>query len=278
MLETAINNINWFIDITSQHFNNQIDNNIDIKFKSGLKVMSFNIRRDNLNDGNNNWKYRKEAIVKMIADVAPDIICMQEVMPHMAKYLNKKLSKYYDAIGLECFTGRELTKSWCIFGEGLLTLYRKDRFLIKNSDKIRLYDGRFINVRRAHRICLYDWKDRQSIDVYNTHLCHKSKDAREDSLNKLHKIWAMSYTNNQFICGDFNCQLKDEISWIDRYADIFTHNLPDAEGTINYFSGPSGKTIDFIFSSAGIKETSIIRKEYGGCKFLSDHWPVVNTY
>ena len=72
--------LQWLFRITKENFGNNPNNDITINFKNGLKVMTFNIRRDVYTDGINNWQYRKEAIVQMIADNAPDIICMQEVM------------------------------------------------------------------------------------------------------------------------------------------------------------------------------------------------------
>ena len=104
----------WLSRVTKDNFNNVVNDNISITFDKGFKIMSFNIRRDSYTDDLNNWEYRKSAIVEMISEVAPDIICMQEVMPHMAKYLSKQLSKYYDSCGVECFTGREITKSLCV--------------------------------------------------------------------------------------------------------------------------------------------------------------------
>ena len=81
-----------------------------------------------------------------------------------------------------------------------------------------------------------------------------------------------------FICGDFNAHIGNVESGINLFTNCFTYNPHDGEGTINFFSGPSHKTIDFIFSDSDIKNSEVIRKEYNGIKFLSDHWPVVNTY
>ena len=146
----------WLWRIIKSHFNNKPNKDIIIEFKHNLHIMTFNIRRDVAKDGKNNWQYRKEAIVEMIKQTAPDIICMQEVMPQMAKYLKSQLSKYYNCKGLEYFTGREITKSFCILGEGLLTFYRKDRFDFVDKQKIKLCDGRKINLRRALVTRLYD--------------------------------------------------------------------------------------------------------------------------
>ena len=268
--------LKWLWRITRENFGNKADNSIWIDFDktNDLKVMTFNIRRDNLKDGENNWQFRKDAIVTMIADTKPDIICMQEVMPHMAKYLKAKLSKYYDCKGLECFTGKEVTKSFCVLGEGLLTMYRKDRFKLCSKEVVKLFDGRKINLRRAYVTYLKDVYTHRNMDVINTHLCHKSDDARIKSFEKLWDLYIGSgHIYETFFCGDFN-RPKGHPA----FESVFYRNPASELGSINYFSGASKKTIDFIFSNTPIKESKVVREEYDGVKFLSDHWPVVNTY
>lgn len=281
MVENILNNIKWFFRVVKEHFNIKVNNDITLKDYKGLTVMTFNIRRDNLKDGKNNWQYRKDAIVKMIEDVSPDIICMQEVMPHMAKYLKVQLSKYYDCKGLECFTGREITKSFCFVGEGLLTFYRKDRFDFIKKRKIRLFDGRKVNIRRACVVELFDNKTYKKYAVINTHFCHKSDEARYNSYCKLWDYYCKNVDvtfNNVYICGDFNSEVGQSKSGIDLFNRNFTYNQPDKDGTINFFSKGVGKTIDFIFSNEHYNASYVVRNEYDGKKFLSDHWPVVNYY
>lgn len=268
--------LKWLWRITKENFGNKADNTIDIEFDKtkDLKVMTFNIRRDNLKDAENNWIHRRDAIVEMIANTKPDIICMQEVMPHMAKFLKAKLSKYYDCTGLECFTNGELTKSFCFLGEGLLTFYRKDRFKLCSKEVIKLFDGRKINLRRAFVIYLRDNFSERFRAIVNTHFCHKSEDARFESFEKLldwHNEKGIFYRT--VMCGDFNSQIAHP-----SFRLVFNKNQITDQGTINYFSGASKETIDFIFSNVPFYESKVIREEYDGVKFLSDHWPVMNIY
>ena len=192
----------------------------------------------------------------------------------MAKFLKAKLSKYYDCCGVECFTNGEITKSWCVLGEGLLTFYRKDRFKLCKKEVIKLFDGRKINLRRAFVTYLKDVYTHRYMDVINTHFCHKSEEARTLSFCEL-RDW---YNDNghiyeTFFCGDFNCTLGTPY-----FETFFYRNSASELGSINFFSGASKKTIDFIFSNSPINESEVIRKEYDGVQFLSDHWPVMNTY
>lgn len=279
-MSTFIEQCKWLFRITKENFiYKSKDSKCDlIHFPHQLKIMSFNIRRDVLEDGNNNWKFRKQAIVKSIQTNNPDIICMQEVMPHMAKYLNSELCGCYEQQSLETFTGGDLIKSYCIPGEGLIIFYRKDKFTFKNKEKIKLFDGRFFNMRRALVITLVNKISGETMEVINTHFCHQSYEARAKSFNKLLEYYNQKKCNQIFICGDFNCELHQVENNIDIFKNAFSYNIPDEKGTINFFKDASGRTIDFIFSNREIKTTKIDRDSYNDKLFISDHWPVINTY
>lgn len=270
-------NLNWFIQIIKDNISSKIETQNFLSSRTGgLNVMSFNIRRDSVKDGDNNWQFRKKSIVEMILAESPDIICFQEVMPHMAKYLVKNLSSYYGNSGVECFTGGELSKSWFIFGEGLLILFKKSRFSFVDKEVIKLFDGRTINVRRALTVNLFDKITNTNYTVVNTHFCHQSDEARYNSFDLLEDLFC-SLKHPLFICGDFNCQIGDTDSGIDIFCRYFHHNEIDELGTFNRFNTPSGKTIDFIFSNHKPIRTEILRNG-GNIKFLSDHYPVITIY
>lgn len=55
-----------------------------------LRVLSFNIRewtRDRDESGENYWRKRMEAMRRMMEDVDPDVICLQEVLPPAGSYV-----------------------------------------------------------------------------------------------------------------------------------------------------------------------------------------------
>ena len=55
-----------------------------------LRVLSFNVRewtRDRDEMGEYYWRRRMEAMTRMIVDVNPDVICLQEVLPPVARYV-----------------------------------------------------------------------------------------------------------------------------------------------------------------------------------------------
>lgn len=48
-----------------------------------LKLVTFNIRCDYDQDGANSFRFRKPVILKKLAEEKPDVICFQEVLPHV---------------------------------------------------------------------------------------------------------------------------------------------------------------------------------------------------
>ncbi|MCD8021863.1 MAG: hypothetical protein LUF30_02370 [Lachnospiraceae bacterium] len=59
-----------------------------------MKLVTFNIRYDGGQDGVNNFEFRKELILEKIAREDPDLICFQEVLPHVLVWLKENLASY----------------------------------------------------------------------------------------------------------------------------------------------------------------------------------------
>ena len=60
-----------------------------------MKFVTFNIRYDCGFDGENNFDFRKPLILRKIEQEKPDILCFQEVLPHVAVWLKENLTDYY---------------------------------------------------------------------------------------------------------------------------------------------------------------------------------------
>ena len=60
-----------------------------------MKFVTFNIRCDYGQDGENCFSNRKPLILKKLRQEQPDIICFQEVLPHVAAWLKENLAEYW---------------------------------------------------------------------------------------------------------------------------------------------------------------------------------------
>ena len=61
--------------------------------------MSFNLRVNLASDGLNAWPYRRDFVVSIIKDYAPDLLGVQEGLPDMIGYLKDNLNVEYDYWG-----------------------------------------------------------------------------------------------------------------------------------------------------------------------------------
>ena len=92
-----------------------------------MKVMTFNIRNAIADDGENSWKYRKNAVFDYLSKSNAEIICMQEVVPEVKKEMQAFLSDKYS------FVGKGRLAEPREDDEINLVAYNKNKFDLKNS-------------------------------------------------------------------------------------------------------------------------------------------------
>lgn len=239
-------------------------------------IMSFNIRRDVVTDGSNNWKFRKYSIIDMISSELPTVLCMQECMPHMWKFMKKNTAVKFKGFYTDAFTK---IVSLIPFSEGLGIIYSKDYSCI-NKGYIKL-SNKFGLATKHWRICqyikLFNKYTGQEFWVFNTHLDHKDKQSRVEACKIIHNFIQTNCKNETvFICGDFNEEINND--WSLHTLANYKNFQIYTEGTYNGY-GKSNKCIDFIFNNYPNKYyTRIIDKSYDyGVDYLSDHNPIMIT-
>ena len=82
--------------------------------EDNLKVMSYNMRYDSPNDGENIWDIRKVATPAMIKEVHPDVFGVQEAMVHQIRYVEENCPEYA-SIGVGRDDGKEGGEFMSIF-------------------------------------------------------------------------------------------------------------------------------------------------------------------
>ncbi len=251
-----------------------------IKKKSPIAVMSFNVRYDNPGDGDNAWGNRKEAVVKMIETVRPDIIGMQEVLTTQNDYLAENLSGY-ELIGV----GRD---DGALAGEFMTILFDKERYDAIDAGHFWLsetpgepskgWDGACN--RMATWVELQEKGSERVFWFFNTHLDHMGPQARQEGVKLLvRKIDEIAGKGTVFVTGDFNAMPQDAV-----LQPMFVQfgsardNAPetDSYGTFNGFgTAPNSIIIDYIFyRNATPLKFRTVNENYG-VPSISDHYPVV---
>ena len=76
--------------------------------QKNIEAISYNIRYENLDDGENQWDLRKKTLINYLKNKSPSIVAMQEVLNSQLLDLNFSLSEYsFVGIGREDGEKRE---------------------------------------------------------------------------------------------------------------------------------------------------------------------------
>jgi endonuclease/exonuclease/phosphatase family metal-dependent hydrolase len=170
------------------------------------KAMTYNIRYDNVNDGENQWFKRKEFLTNQMAYNAPDILGIQEGLHHQVKYIDSVLTQYkYIGVGRD--DGKIKGEYSAIFYDDrkLEVINQGTFWLSKTPEEISVgWDA------AMERICTYglfiDKTTDQQFFVFNTHFDHIGNMAREESAKLILKKATILNKNNLplIIMRDFN--------------------------------------------------------------------------
>mgnify|MGYP000025233980 CR=1 FL=1 len=250
-----------------------------------LKAMTYNIRLDVASDGNNAWPFRKDFFAAQVRFYEPDILGVQEAMPHQVVDLERLLPQY-NQVGI----GREGVGK----GESSNIFYKKDKFTIIQTNTFWLSETpEAISMgwdAACHRVCTYalfqEAKTNQLFWVFNTHLDHIGEQARTKGIKLiLAQINQLNTLNYPVIfMGDFNSEPQSLLisnlkMRMDDTREIAVEAPFGAIGTFNNFefNTPVTKRIDYIFVS---KNSKLKVKKYAvltdskDLKYPSDHLPV----
>ena len=253
-----------------------------------FNIMTFNIRYDNPDDGEQNWHKRKENVIRMVNFYDLDIIGMQEVLVSQLNYLKDNLPEF-NSVGVGRKDGKEK-------GEFTPVFYRKNRFreldhgtfwLSETPDKVsKGWDAALERI--ATWIKLQDKTTGKEFLFINTHFDHRGKQARVESARLLKtKIAKLANGKQVMLTGDFNLVPESE--------GIQTLIKPDGENTLVNSSsvaeityGPNWtstgfdnrpydqrRVIDYIFLKdiKTVKRYAVIAEKLNALQ-LSDHCPV----
>lgn len=257
---------------------------VSIAAAQPLRVMSYNIRYDNAEDGANTWSNRRDFLVEQVHKTNPDILGVQESLPAQVHYLVEKLTGYGHA-GI----GRDENGT----GESTTILFRRERFEETESHTFWLSEtpthmskGWDADIRR---ICTYvrltDRKTGQQLLVLNTHFDHVGVEARKKSaeliLSKIAELNTQSHP--VVLLGDFNATPdSDPIKLLKAKlteARVVAANVKRPQlGSFNAFdtTKPADRLIDHIFFTGGLQVSNyemLVESREG--RYPSDHFPVV---
>ncbi len=245
-----------------------------------MKLVTFNIRLDNGQDGRNNFCHRKAFILEKLRKEQPDIICFQEVLPHVAVWLKEELADYY-VIG--CGRDERLRD------EQVAIAYRKDRMNLMKMDTYWLSEtpnvpaSRYPDQSICPRVCTEALMEELSTGfvfrVVNTHLDHEGPEARKQGLNQILRTLkeAEFFPEAPIVfTGDMNAEPGSEEMRVIEENPEFTNATKGIGFTYHGYQRKTGQScIDYIFLSKGIVCRQVEKwTDSRDGLYLSDHYPI----
>ena len=253
---------------------------------TSLSVMTFNMRYDNPEDGQNNWRFRRERIAGVIKAQEVDVLGTQELLSNQFNDLSGLLTGY-QGVGVGRLDGAES-------GEYCAVFFRKDRFTLLDSGTFWLsetpevvgslgWDGACERI--ATWVVLRD-RDGRELFFIDTHLDHVGQVARDEGVSLLMKrIETLSGGRPVILTGDFNSEPGSSVvAHVQKDGVLRCEKMIAAQrsGTDWSFSDfgqiPEAERplLDYIFVSGDIEAVryEVLPDTFDG-GYVSDHAPVM---
>ena len=243
-----------------------------------MRVMSFNLRYDNPGDNGNSWSFRRPAVKSVLEEYAPDILGIQEGLPHQVDDLRCWLSRY-TAVG----RGREAD----LGGEHCSIFFRTNAFELLDHGDFQLSETPDVPGSKSwetHCTRMVTWAFLQSKESntkvlsLNTHLDYGSKLARAKSAElMLNFVKSFADVSGVVITGDFNDTVHGVIreftegkGYIDALAAV-----NETGPTVHGFTGQGTVRIDYVLVSPSLRAIrgGVVTGKYSGI-LPSDHFPI----
>jgi len=252
-----------------------------------IRVMSFNIRFDNPEDGANCWENRKDLVANVIKVYGCDFIGIQEALFNQVNDLQNRLPmyKWYGR-------GRDEKSEQ---GEGVPIFYLGDKWEIEEGNTFWLSETPTVPGSKTYgntlpRICTWarfrNLKTGGKVFIYNCHLDHENSSSQRKSCAQIkqHMQKNCKGCENIILTGDLNVTpINEAIQIISnqeiKMKDSFNVGVNQSKATFHYWTGlDDGIRIDYIFAheSINIKEFRIAKDNFKN-KYPSDHFPIISV-
>lgn len=255
---------------------------------TSLSVMTFNMRYDNPEDGQNNWRFRRERVAGVIKAQEVDVLGTQELLSNQFNDLSGLLTGY-QGVGVGRLDGVES-------GEYCAVFFRKDRFTLLDSGTFWLsetpevvgslgWDGACERI--ATWVVLRD-RDGREFFFIDTHLDHVGQVARDEGVSLLMKrIETLSGGRPVILTGDFNSEPGSSVvahvqkDGVLRDAKAIAAQRSGTDWSFSDFGQiPEAERplLDYIFVSGDIEAVryEVLPDTFDG-GYVSDHAPVMGV-
>lgn len=257
-----------------------------------IRVLSFNIRFDNPNDGPDAWPHRKDFVTDLIRFHKLDLVGIQEGLVHQLDDMEEKLPGF-TWVGVGRDDGERSGEFSAIFyNSERFNLIEEDTFWLSDTPEVPGSIGWDAAITRVATWARFlDLKNNRRFFVLNTHFDHVGQEARVNSAGLIiEKVSELAGGDPVIVMGDLNVTEQNEAYEIFTDPDSRDSDLELFDGFYHSKHGHYGPTstwnaferifpdrrIDYIFTDRHFEflEHGILADERDG-HFPSDHLPVL---
>ncbi len=259
---------------------------------ASVNVMTFNIRYNNPNDGENAWPRRQELVANLVRFHEIDLLGVQEALKDQMDDLSQLLPEL-SWIGVGRDDGRTKGEfSAILFRQTRFTLLQQGTFWLSPTPEL---PGSIGWDAAITRVCTWGkFRDRNTGKIFllfNTHFDHIGEKARGESAKLILKnLQALAPTEPIIVTGDFNANensvvyqtLTASTNENSNFRLLDTHIISQLPhyGPLWTFHGFGAATerpmIDYIFVNhrVTVRRHGTIAEAIDG-RYASDHLPVM---
>ncbi len=256
-----------------------------VQAQESFNLLSYNVRYNNPNDGENAWPNRYRNVTGLIQFHKAAIVCTQEVLHgQLQDMLNELTGWKYVGVGRD--DGKQA-------GEYSAILYNARLFGVEEHGTFWLNETLEKPTTGWDAVCIRicTWAkmkrkaDGQKFYLFNTHFDHEGKQSQQESARLIvKKIKELAHGKLPvLLTGDFNItpenkaianlkkQLNDsrEITRLPPYGPEGTYNAFD-------FNHPLDSRIDYVFVNRNVKVLRYgVLSDSKNRRYYSDHLPVL---
>lgn len=249
-----------------------------------VRVISYNIRYMNDKDGDNSWKFRKQASINMVNEEQPTVFGLQEAVKAQVDFLQENLPDYaYYGVGRD--DGKESGEFMAIFykKEAVELLDHGTFWLAATPDTpTKGWDG------QCFRTCtwtIFKCKDTgKQFAFLNTHLDHKGKVAQQEGMKTIvNKIGELVPKDMPvFLSGDFNTRTDNPIYEPLKAIMADSRELANETDHRGTYTGwkvrETPVVVDHIFvRGVEVDKFQVLCDKNYGAEYISDHYPVLSV-
>ncbi len=248
-----------------------------------FSIMSFNLRFDTVEDGENQWDNRKEACLDLLRDKAPNIFGIQEGLHSQVTFLEDNLTDY-DYVGVGRDDGHSAGEYSAIYYQRLrFELLEAGNFWLSETPDEPSLGWDANNIRIVSWAALKDREFNENVYVFNTHFDHKGKTAREESAKLIVEKMAEIVPSGAkvFLIGDFNVLSGNSAlkPILEQYEDAREYSAKNQSKSYNGWGRwYLNRDIDYVFyRNAEAMSFQTVAEDYG-VPFISDHYPIIGYF